>query len=86
MDLHFCLGKEKLGHDVVEEHLTSVQEHDSDGRCRFYLPFCEYNATKSAANNDSAPRSWWKYIPLVAGAWLKEENITSPLSANIGYV
>jgi hypothetical protein len=52
----------------------------------FYPPFCEYIATKSAAYNDDAPRSWWKYIPLVAGAWLKEENIASPVSANIGYV
>ena len=52
----------------------------------FYPPLCEYIATKSAAYNDDAPRNWWKYIPLVAGAWLKEENIASPVSANIGYV
>jgi thiamine kinase-like enzyme len=52
----------------------------------FYPPFCEYIATKSTADNDSAPKSWWKYIPLITGAWLKEEMIAAPAFANIRYV
>jgi hypothetical protein len=53
----------------------------------FYPPWCEYVATKSAAHNDSAPKSWWEYIPLITGAWLKEELIAAgPVFANFRYV
>jgi hypothetical protein len=60
MDLHFCLGKEKLDHDIVEEHLTSVQEYDSDGRCwRLYeVPGCNHGGSMqsgiSATENRTA--------------------------------
>ncbi|KIM78178.1 hypothetical protein PILCRDRAFT_824646 [Piloderma croceum F 1598] len=51
----------------------------------FYPPFCEYIATKSAAYNDKAPKSWWKYIPLITGAWPKEEMIAAgPAFVHIG--
>lgn len=32
-DLDFCLRRENVGHDIFEEHLPSVREHDSGGRC-----------------------------------------------------
>lgn len=41
----------------------------------FYPPWFEYIATMSAAENDKALRSWWNYIPLVTGAWVKLKNM-----------
>jgi hypothetical protein len=41
----------------------------------FYPPFCESIATKAAACQDNAPSSWHKYIPLITGSWLKEEEL-----------
>jgi hypothetical protein len=41
----------------------------------FYPPSFEHIAMMRAAENDGerAPKSWWDYIPLVTGAWVKEE-------------
>jgi thiamine kinase-like enzyme len=41
----------------------------------FYPPFYEYIAMKSTAINDDAPKSWCEYLPLVAGAWVREEKM-----------
>jgi aminoglycoside phosphotransferase (APT) family kinase protein len=41
----------------------------------FYPPFCESIATKSAARQDNAPSSWYKYIPLITGSSSKEEEL-----------
>jgi hypothetical protein len=41
----------------------------------FYPPWFEYIAAMSAAENDKYMGlvSWWRHIPLVTGAWLKEK-------------
>jgi thiamine kinase-like enzyme len=45
----------------------------------FYLPWFEYIATMSAAENDNerytAVACWWRHIPWVTGAWMKEKSI-----------
>ncbi|KIM78722.1 hypothetical protein PILCRDRAFT_824158 [Piloderma croceum F 1598] len=52
----------------------------------FYPPFCEYIATKNAAFNDRAPRSWCNYIPLITGIWLNEERMVArAFPCHLGY-
>jgi Phosphotransferase enzyme family len=41
----------------------------------FYPPFCELISMQSAAINDQGPKSWWDYIPLIAGPWFKEQKM-----------
>ena len=44
-------------------------------RSGFYPPFCEFISMQNTAINDQVPKSWWDYIHLVTGPWVKEQKM-----------
>ncbi|KDQ18693.1 hypothetical protein BOTBODRAFT_154660 [Botryobasidium botryosum FD-172 SS1] len=44
------------------------------GWAGFYPEWFEYISTRFAAENDEAPESWWRFIPLVAGPYFVQED------------